>query len=255
MLGVEVHWRVCEEKRISVCVLFWIFHGQKCPICLQPSVQTNKANEEQPSSTLNIKTCVCTKAPTEEAEYASQKVAPPAHELLYLMGTCPPHQNCKQDFIIWRWGESNPRLSVCETDVLPLNYIPCFAPLGFDPRTFGLWAQHASSAPRSMLGHNHVTSLLWSLKTCTSCMLVLEDRTEGEKFVHVLHNIWQQWSHIQFAVAVTFQIVWYMTSLVWNESVTCNLIMWLYVTSSFDYHSHTTLCDCMRSSCDFIVAM
>ena len=23
------------------------------------------------------------------------------------------------------------------------------APLGFDPRTFGLWAQHASSAPRS----------------------------------------------------------------------------------------------------------
>ena len=26
---------------------------------------------------------------------------------------------------------------------------PCIAPLGFDPRTFGLWAQHASSAPRS----------------------------------------------------------------------------------------------------------
>ena len=26
---------------------------------------------------------------------------------------------------------------------------PGFAPLGFDPRTFGLWAQHASSAPRS----------------------------------------------------------------------------------------------------------
>jgi hypothetical protein len=74
---------------------------------------------------------------------------------------------------------------------------------------------------------------------------MLEDRTEGEKLVHVLHNIWQQWSRIQFAVAVTCQIVWYTTSLVWNESVTCNLLMWLYVISSFDYLSHTTLCDCM----------
>jgi hypothetical protein len=24
----------------------------------------------------------------------------------------------------WSWGESNPRPSVCETDVLPLNYNP-----------------------------------------------------------------------------------------------------------------------------------
>ena len=74
---------------------------------------------------------------------------------------------------------------------------------------------------------------------------MLEDRTEGEKLVHVLHNIWKQWSHIQFAVAVTCQIVCYMTSFVWNERITCNVIMWLYVTSSFGYLSHTTLCDCM----------
>ena len=35
------------------------------------------------------------------------------------------------------------------TELIPQNITNHLAPLGFDPRTFGLWAQHASSAPRS----------------------------------------------------------------------------------------------------------
>ena len=43
------------------------------------------------------------------------------------------------------------------------------APLGFDPRTFGLWAQHATSAPRSNLIwqiHGHLRNHAYKCSTC-----------------------------------------------------------------------------------------
>ena len=46
----------------------------------------------------------------------------------------------------WRM---NPSPCVDKTHIPHKIAFPCIAPLGFDPRTFGLWAQHASSAPRS----------------------------------------------------------------------------------------------------------
>lgn len=56
-------------------------------------------------------------------------------------------------------GGMNPSPCVGKTHTPHWIAFPCLAPLGFDPRTFGLWAQHASSAPRSMLGLKCVTSL------------------------------------------------------------------------------------------------
>ena len=39
------------------------------------------------------------------------------------------------------------------------------APLGFDPRTFGLWAQHATSAPRSNLMYDNYTATYATTRT------------------------------------------------------------------------------------------
>ena len=48
---------------------------------------------------------------------------------------------------------------ICAKKLLAHMGAKWFAPLGFDPRTFGLWAQHASSAPRSS----------WLVFTATYC--------------------------------------------------------------------------------------
>ena len=52
-------------------------------------------------------------------------------------------RSIKWEYMIWRDSVD------CKNKI---NWIDkMIAPLGFDPRTFGLWAQHASSAPRSKL--------------------------------------------------------------------------------------------------------
>ena len=56
------------------------------------------------------------------------------------------------------------------------------APLGFDPRTFGLWAQHASSAPRS------IESLIFALQVHNWIVIAIKQKNVIPRFFHI-HKI------------------------------------------------------------------
>ena len=71
---------------------------------------------------------------------------------------------------IWSVPGSNWRPSACKADVITTtptdqhggqrqNYEKYLAERGFDPRTSGLWAQHASTAPLCYLQHGSATGL------------------------------------------------------------------------------------------------
>lgn len=93
-----------------------------------------------------------------------------------------------------------------------------FAPLGFDPRTFGLWAQHASSAPRS-------SYYMW--------------KEIGYISFDVL-NINLPWPTLT-ASFVFFSIFRQLGSTSYiNSFVICNVLLLIDLAFPFSYSWHTT---------------
>ena len=70
------------------------------------------------------------------------------------------------------------------------------APLGFDPRTFGLWAQHATSAPRSNLMYDNYTATYATTRTnvvhATTYVLTSCHNKINQRYIQYINQIYSR---------------------------------------------------------------